>query len=119
MIDEVGDYGRGFAFMRLGGGSLPDPGADLREWMKGYVAALADEDPEGSCPSIEAALRGDGVAGDILEKLLNAGEAIERGDDDDGGFIRWPACPVRHSVQALADRDERLARNAGLLDEMG
>ncbi len=128
MSDDIGDYGWGWAFLKgggvPGGAKLPDAGANLREWIKGYAAALAEDDPIGdAAASIEAALRNDGVEGDLLERLLLTAEGIERRGEDGGGsgegFCRWPVVPVRHSVQALHGRDARAASFAGLLDEVG
>jgi hypothetical protein len=119
MNDEIGDYGRGWAFCKGGGvrngGSLPALGGDLREWVYGYAAALADVDPMGDeHASIESALRADGIEGDLLERVLQEAEAIEQKEGEE--WFRWPGVPVRHSAQALADRDKRLASFAGLLD---
>lgn len=118
-MDEITDYGLGWAFAKSAGRSeLPGAGVDLVEWIKGYAGALADMDPQGECPSVETSLKLDGVAGEILAKLLDAGEAVERGEGCKGGkFERWPGIPVRHSVEAEHERDYRLARNAGLLSD--
>lgn len=119
MSDDIHDYGLGWAFLKGGGMPggclLPDAGGDLREWIKGYAAALADYDPTGDAASIEAALRNDGVEGDLLEKLLLAAEAELA--DESGEWIRWPSVPVRHSVDAVHARDERIAEFSGLLDD--
>ena len=114
---EINAYGRGWAFL-VGGGVFegpppPGPGEDLREWMHGYCAALADDDPEGAAVSIEAALRADGIeAGALLEQLLQAAEAIEQGDGCGDEFCRWPACPVRTTPDAVALRDARIGQTA-------
>lgn len=116
---EIGDYERGWAFAKSAGRALlPESGADICEWIMGYGAALADMDPQGECPSIEASLKLDGVAGEPLELLLVAAEKVERGEVGEG-FIRWPGIPVRQTSEALAERDYRLARNASLLDDEG
>lgn len=108
-MDEITDYGLGWAFVKSAGRSqLPGAGVDLADWIKGYAGALADMDPQGECPSVEASLKLDGVAG----------EAVERGEGcEDGRFERWPGIPVRHSVAAEHEHDLRLARNAGLLSD--
>lgn len=118
---DINDYGFGWAFYKSGGiqggGKLPEAGVNLREWIGGYAAALADYDPTGDAPSIEAALRTDGVTGELLERLLQAAESIEQGGEDGGEFVRWPGIPVRHSITAEHERDYRIARNSGLLTD--
>lgn len=116
MENESGAYGRGWAFL-VGGGVLgscaaPTLDDDLSEWVHGYCAALADDDPEGNTVSIEAALRADGIKGELLERLLMAAEAIERGDDCAREFCRWPGIPVRTSAETVAARDARIGQTA-------
>jgi hypothetical protein len=123
--DGTGAYERGRAFLVEGGVPggcvVPILGEDLPGWMCGYVAALTEDDPDGACVSIEAALRADGIEGKRLDQRLRVAEDLERSGDADREFCRWPALPVRTSAEAVAARDARLGelgeriRPAGLI----
>lgn len=63
-----------------------DP-AELRDWLKGFCAAMADYDLDDRHPSIQAALLDYGIDCDLLEEC----QAILEEDS----FNRWPAVPVR------------------------
>jgi hypothetical protein len=105
--DEL--YGEGWAFYKRGGvrggagvPALDDP-LDLVEWMKGFGAAMADDDLEGRYPSIQAALLDHGIDGDELEEMLQAAEAIRDGEE----WCRWPSDrPIRGWGLPEAANDE-------------
>lgn len=68
-------------------------GAELVEWVKGFTAAMADNDlePWRIHHTIQLALLDCGVAGDLLEVCLQAAEVALAGDE----WCRWPSVPVR------------------------
>jgi hypothetical protein len=123
--DGTGAYERGRAFLVEGGVlcgcTVPALDEDLPEWMRGYVAALTDDDPDGACVSIEAALRADGIEGDRLGQLLRVAEDLDQDSDGVRGGRRGPPFPVYTSAEAIAARDTRLGelgdqiRLAGLI----
>jgi hypothetical protein len=69
------------------------PVDDCVEWIKGYVAAMADYDLDKyhEHPSIMAALLYHGIDGDLLEACLLAAEIVRTS----GEWYRWPSVPVR------------------------
>jgi hypothetical protein len=120
-MNAEAQFGDGVAFYKSSGRSdkfVPPLGENLREWVHGYAAALADYDPMGDCSSIKAALRNDGIEGETLESLLQVAEAIERGNDCTSEFlpVTWRSGPARHSVEVMYKQDERLASFKGLID---
>jgi hypothetical protein len=92
MSDTSWSYG--WTFYKTGRTGKPpadiDP-AELRDWLKGFCAAMADYGLDGGHPSIQAALLHSGIDGDLLEDCLQAAETILAEDS----FNRWPSVPVR------------------------
>jgi hypothetical protein len=92
MSDTSWSYG--WTFYKTGRTGKPpadiDP-SELRDWLKGFCAAMADYDLDGKHPSIQAALLHGGIDGDLLEECLQAAEMILQ----ETTFNRWPAVPVR------------------------
>ena len=86
-------WAEGWAFYKsTGAGTVPaedDPA--LLDWMKGFGAAMADDDMEGEHPSIQTALLVCGIDADLLAACLNAAEKILA----EPTFNRWPSVPVR------------------------
>lgn len=86
-------WAEGWAFYKsAGAGTVPsehDPA--LIDWMKGFGAAMADDDPECEHPSIQTALLDCGIDADLLAACLNAAESIVA----EQTFNRWPSVPVR------------------------
>jgi hypothetical protein len=92
MSDTSWSYG--WTFFKTGRTGKPpaDIGtAELRDWLKGFCAAMADYDLECRHPSIQAALLHYGIDGDLLETCLQTAESIF----EDATFNRWPGVPVR------------------------
>jgi hypothetical protein len=92
MSDTSWSYG--WTFYKTGRTGKPpadiDP-AELRDWLKGFCAAMADYDLDDRHPSIQAALLHCGIDGDLLEACLQAADAIL----EENSFNRWPSVPVR------------------------
>lgn len=90
---DAEQFGNGWAFYKRGGvhGDSPipvlDDPLDLIDWVNGFAAALADDDLDGQYPSLQAALLGCGIDGELLKELLEAAEVINDGDE----WCRWPA----------------------------
>jgi hypothetical protein len=80
-------------------------GAELVEWMKGFAAAMADNDlePWRLHSTIQCALLDNGVDGDLLEACLLAAEAVLDGHE----WCRWPSVPVRSFVSGDGPLDGR------------
>jgi hypothetical protein len=92
MCDTSWSYG--WAFYKTGRIGKPpaDIGlAELRDWLKGFCAAMADYDLDGGHPSIQTALLHCRIDGDLLEECLQTAEAIL----SEAAFNRWPSVPVR------------------------
>jgi hypothetical protein len=92
MSDMSWSYG--WTFYKTGRTGKPPAGidpADLRDWIKGFGAAMADNDLECRHPSIQAALLHCGIDGDLLEECLRTAETIL----DEHAFNRWPSVPLR------------------------
>jgi hypothetical protein len=92
MSDKSWSYG--WTFYKTGRIGKPpadiDP-TELRDWVKGFCAAMADYGLDGGHPSIQAALLHCGIDGDLLEECLQTAEAIL----NETAFNRWPSVPVR------------------------
>lgn len=90
-------YGRGWAYYLSD--DPPDEfaplyeGDELCEWIKGFSAAIADNDiePGRVYSTIEEALIDCDINGQQLEACLLAAEAVLKGDV----WCRWPSVPVR------------------------
>jgi len=92
MSDTSWSYG--WTFYKSGRTGKPPAGidpVDLLDWLKGFCAAMADDDLDGRHPSIQTALLHQGIDGDLLEECLQAAEIII----DEAAFNRWPSVPVR------------------------
>jgi len=92
MSDTSWSYG--WTFFKTGRTGKPPAGiepAELRDWLKGFCAAMADYDLDCRHPSIQAALLHYGIDGDLLEECLQAAETIFEED----AFNRWPSVPLR------------------------
>jgi hypothetical protein len=87
MSDTSWSYG--WTFFKIG--HTGKPPAELRDWLKGFCAAMADYDLECWHPSIQAALLHYGIDADQLEDCLQTAEAIL----EDATFNRWPSVPLR------------------------
>jgi hypothetical protein len=92
MSDTSWSYG--WTFYKTGRSGKPPADidqAELRDWVKGFCAAMADYGLDGGHPSIQAALLDYGIDGDLLDECLQAAEAIL----NEAAFTRWPAVAVR------------------------
>jgi hypothetical protein len=92
MSDTSWSYG--WTFYKTGRTGKPPAdidSAELRDWLKGFCAAMADDDLDGRHPSIQAALLHCGIDGDLLEECLQTADAIL----NEAAFNRWPSVPVR------------------------
>ncbi|MGR8951132.1 MAG: hypothetical protein ACU83V_01760 [Gammaproteobacteria bacterium] len=68
-----------WAFYKTGRTGKPPADVDpdeLKDWMKGFGAAMADDDLSGRHPSVQAALLHYGIDGDLLETCLQTAEII-------------------------------------------
>lgn len=83
----------GWSFYKSAGADnvLGEDDPALIDWMKGFGAAMADDDLEGEHPSIQTALLDYGIDADLLAACLNAAEIIVA----EQAFNRWPSVPVR------------------------
>jgi hypothetical protein len=92
MSDTSWSYG--WTFFKTGRTSKPpadiDP-SELRDWLKGFCAAMADYDLDNPHPSIQAALLHYGIDDDLLEECLQIAETIL----EEAAFNRWPSVPLR------------------------
>jgi hypothetical protein len=92
MSDTSWSYG--WAFYKTGRTGKPPADidtAELRDWVKGFCASMADYDLDTPHPSIQAALLHYGIDDDLLETCLQTAEAIL----EENSFNRWPSVPVR------------------------
>lgn len=101
---EIDNYGLGWAFFCgggvKGGSFLPLLTDDLEEWVKGFMAAQADYDVEPQeFNSIESALIGNGVSGELLSKLLESSEKAFNSDE----WLRLPSVPLRGKAKSKAN----------------
>ncbi|MDF1583613.1 MAG: hypothetical protein P1P78_09920 [Methyloprofundus sp.] len=64
------------------------------EWVKGFLTAMADYDiePYREYDSIQAALLGKGISGNLLEICLFSVEMIFNDDE----WCRFPSVPIRN-----------------------
>lgn len=104
-------YGHGWAYYLSG--NRPQEyapwlhqGEELAEWMKGFAAAMADNDlePWRLHPTIQCALLDCGIDGDELEDCLKATEAALAGNE----WCRWPSVPVRGYGPGVATHGGRI-----------
>lgn len=94
MKNESDHWAHGWAFYKSNGiGDEPpeESSVALQNWMKGFGAAMADDDLGDQHPSIQAALLHYGIDGDLLEDCLQAAETLL----EEAAFNRWPTVPVR------------------------
>lgn len=98
-LDEGGAFGQGWAFFKCCGDS-PEPSGDcdLREWMRGFCAAMAEYD-QGEHGAVELALRDLGIGADLLAACLDAAGEARAG----GEWCRWPPVPIRADLAGQPD----------------
>ena len=90
--DKIEDFGWGWAFYK---GAEIDLSTitDLKGFVGGFAAAMADYNVCGEYDSLESALNDYELDKTFIIDCLAAADEIL--SDVEGGWIRWPAQPVR------------------------